>query len=91
MPIILPSQTNEQQKIAACLSSLDDLITAHTQKLDSLKAHKKGLMQQLFPAEGEKVPKLRFKEFKDSGEWEEKLLGELGEVLMCKRMICRRN
>ncbi|MFN8250103.1 MAG: restriction endonuclease subunit S [Ferruginibacter sp.] len=66
----------EQQKIASCLSSLDDLITAHTQKLDALKTHKKGLMQQLFPAEGEKVPKLRFKEFEGSGEWEGKKLGD---------------
>lgn len=40
----------EQQKIADCLSSLDDLITAQAQKLDTLKTHKKGLMQQLFPA-----------------------------------------
>jgi type I restriction enzyme S subunit len=40
----------EQQKIAACLSSIDDLITAQTEKLEALKAHKKGLMQQLFPA-----------------------------------------
>lgn len=70
----------EQQKIASCLSSLDDLITAHIQKLETLKAHKKGLMQQLFPAEGEKLPKLRFEEFKDSGEWEEKRLDEICEV-----------
>ncbi|RYZ26175.1 MAG: restriction endonuclease subunit S, partial [Chitinophagaceae bacterium] len=67
----------EQQKIADCLSSLDSLITAHTQKLDALKAHKKGLLQQLFPAEGEKVPRLRFAEFQDSGEWEEKKLENL--------------
>ncbi len=60
----------EQQKIAAFLSNLDDLIEAHKQKLKLLKKHKKGLMQSLFPAEGEKVPKLRFPEFKDSGEWE---------------------
>jgi len=49
MPILLPS-LKEQQKIAACLSSLDELITAHSKKLDALKKHKKGLMQQLFPA-----------------------------------------
>ena len=66
----------EQQKIADCLSSLDELITAQSQKLQALKAHKKGLMQQLFPAEGETVPKLRFAEFRDSGEWEEKTLGQ---------------
>lgn len=71
----------EQQKIASCLSSLDDLISAHTQKLDTLKTHKKGLMQRLFPAEGEKVPKLRFKEFKDSEEWEEKTLGTVAEIV----------
>ena len=40
----------EQQKIASCLSSIDDLITAHTQELETFKTHKKGLMQQLFPA-----------------------------------------
>ena len=70
-------EPEEQQKIADCLSSLDELITAQSQKLQALKAHKKGLMQQLFPAEGETVPKLRFAEFKDSAEWEEKTLGEL--------------
>jgi type I restriction enzyme, S subunit len=43
----------EQQKIANCLSSLDELITAQTQKLDTLKTHKKGLMQQLFPSADE--------------------------------------
>jgi type I restriction enzyme S subunit len=40
----------EQQRIASCLSSLDALITAETQKLETLKTHKKGLMQQLFPS-----------------------------------------
>jgi type I restriction enzyme, S subunit len=79
MPVLLPSP-KEQQKIADCLSSLDDLITAENQKLDALKAHKKGLMQQLFPAEGEKVPKLRFKEFKNRGKWEEKTFSELFEI-----------
>ena len=43
----------EQQRIAACLSSLDDLVTAQNQKLDALKTHKKGLMQQLFPSPAE--------------------------------------
>ncbi len=67
----------EQQKIAACLSSLDDLISAENHKLDALTAHKKGLLQHLFPAEGETVPKLRFQEFEDSGEWEVKRLGDV--------------
>jgi len=60
---------NEQQKIASCLSSLDEVIAAESQKLDYLKDHKKGLMQNLFPQEGKKVPKYRFKEFEKDGEW----------------------
>ncbi|MBE7566639.1 restriction endonuclease subunit S [Acidithiobacillus sp. HP-11] len=57
----------EQQKIADCLASLDDLITLEAQKLGALKTHKKGLMQQLFPAEGETVPRLRFPAFLEVG------------------------
>jgi type I restriction enzyme S subunit len=41
---------DEQQRIAACLSSLDALIAAASRKLDGLRAHKKGLMQRLFPS-----------------------------------------
>jgi len=74
----IPSPTlMEQRKIADCLSSLDEKIAAATQKLDVLKTHKKGLMQQLFPAEGETVPRLRFPEFREAGEWEEHEIGSL--------------
>ncbi|WP_052700280.1 restriction endonuclease subunit S [Methylocucumis oryzae] len=72
----------EQQKIAACLSSLDELITAQAQKLEALKTHKKGLMQQLFPAEGETVPKLRFPEFREAGEWEVKKVGDVCDFIV---------
>lgn len=72
--LIIPKNETEQQKIAFCLSSLDEVIAAHSQKLDALKEHKKGLMQNLFPQEGEKVPKLRFKEFEENGEWVVKTL-----------------
>jgi len=44
-----PTNVEEQQKIADCLTALDDLIAAQTQKIELLKRHKKGLMQQLFP------------------------------------------
>jgi len=64
----------EQQKIASCLSSLDEVIAAHSQKLDTLKDHKKGLMQNLFPQEGETVPNYRFPEFLKDGDWVEKSL-----------------
>lgn len=69
MPISLPPTLKEQQKIASCLSSLDEVIAAHSQKLALLKDHKKGLMQNLFPQKGEKVPKVRFPEFVKEGEW----------------------
>ena len=46
----------EQQKIADCLSSLDELITAQARKVDALKTHKKGLMQQLLPAKAKPNP-----------------------------------
>jgi type I restriction enzyme S subunit len=62
-------KNGEQQKIADCLSSLDELIAEEAQKLNTLKTHKKGLMQQLFPHEGETVPRLRFPEFREAGEW----------------------
>ena len=67
----------EQKKIADCLASLDELITLESQQLDTLKTYKEGLMQQLLPAEGETLPKLRFPEFRDAGEWEEVPLSEL--------------
>jgi type I restriction enzyme S subunit len=79
--LIVPIDKVEQQKIADCLSSLDELINAENQKLEALQQHKKGLLQQLFPAEGEKIPKVRFREFKDCGEWEETELGQLGQLI----------
>ena len=79
--IAIPKNPQEQQKIASCLSSLDEMISAHSQKLDLLKDHKKGLMQNLFPQEGEKVPKYRFKEFENDGEWVEEPLSSKISVI----------
>lgn len=74
--ILIPfPKPKEQQKIASCLSSLDEVITVESRKLEVLKEHKKGLLQHLFPQEGETVPKLRFTEFEGSGEWKEEELG----------------
>jgi len=84
LPVPLPKKETlaEQQKIADCLTSLDDLIAAQSQKVEALQAYKKGLMQNLFPAEGESVPRLRFPEFQSAGEWEEIKLGELGTPIL---------
>jgi len=83
LEVAFPSPA-EQQKIAECLSSLDELIGTESQKLDALKAHKKGLMQQLFPREGETLPRLRFPEFLNAQEWEYRPLGELGDIITGK-------
>jgi len=76
----------EQEKIADCLSSLDELITAQGRKVETLKAHKRGLMQELFPREGETMPRLRFPEFRDGLEWENKPLAVVAENLDNKRV-----
>lgn len=74
--IVYVPNPEEQQKIADCLSSLDELIEATAQKVETLKEHKKGLMQRLFPAEGKNVPDLRFPEFQGQAtEWQSTLLG----------------
>ncbi|MYC59760.1 MAG: hypothetical protein F4X09_06140 [Gammaproteobacteria bacterium] len=70
-------KSGEQQKIADCLGSLDDLIAAEDGKLEALRQHKRGLMQQLFPLPGETVPRLRFTEFRDAPAWKEVSLGTL--------------
>lgn len=74
-PVGKKGELKEQQKIADCLSSLDELIEATTQKVETLKEHKKGLMQRLFPAEGKNAPDLRFPEFQGTSVWESTLLG----------------
>ena len=57
----LPADNTEQRKIAECLSSLDEVIAAQARKVDTLKTHKKGLMQQLFPAQAKPNPGCGFR------------------------------
>ena len=64
-----PRSFKEQQKIADCLSSIDELIDAENRKLKALEKYKKGLMQKLFPAEGKTLPEWRFPEFRGKSEW----------------------
>ena len=66
---------SEQKQIAECLEAKDQMISAQEQKVESLRAHKRGLMQQLFPQTGATTPALRFPGF--TGEWQEKKLGEV--------------
>lgn len=76
MPLALPD-FKEQQKIADCLSSIDDLIDAESRKLKALEKYKKGLIQKLFPAEGKTLPEWRFPEFQACGEWKLQKLGQV--------------
>lgn len=76
LEILLPSLL-EQQKIASCLTSLDKIINFESEKLEFLIDHKKGLVQQLFPANGETQPQYRFKEFKNDDNWKSLDLGDL--------------
>ena len=82
IPVPVPPTEAEQQKIADCLGSLDDLIEAEGRKLEALRQHKQALMQQLFPQPGETVPRLRFPEFRDGTTW---LAPQLAELYGFKR------
>lgn len=78
MEMPVPSSSDrEQQKIADCLSSIDEIIAAEDKKLSALESYKKGLMQKLLPSEGKILPEWRFLEFRDCGEWEEKNISEV--------------
>lgn len=68
----------EQQKIASCLTEMDNLISAQGQRVEALKEKKKGLMQQLFPQNGESTPRLRFPGFE--GEWDTPTIAEVFEI-----------
>ena len=83
MPVPLPPvavSRPEQQKIANCLGLLDDLIAADNRKLEVLRQHKQGLMQQLFPQTGQSRPRVRFPEFRDAVEWQRCTLGEIAKI-----------
>ncbi|EAK0877907.1 restriction endonuclease subunit S [Campylobacter coli] len=75
--ILYPENYEEQQKIADCLSSIDELIDAESRKLKALEKYKKGLMQKLFPAEGKTLPEWRFPECKNTYEIKRKRLADV--------------
>ena len=79
LPILLPSPP-EQQKIADCLGSLDELISAEVRKLAALRNLKRGFMQQLFPQPGATQPRLRFPEFQAEGEWVRCTIGDVANI-----------
>ncbi|MDG4514437.1 restriction endonuclease subunit S [Streptococcus suis] len=70
---------NEQKAIGTFFSTLDRHITLHQRKLDKLKSVKQAYLSEMFPAEGERVPKRRFPGFTD--DWELRKLGEVAEII----------
>ena len=69
-----PIDTEEQIKIGAFFSKLDNTITLQQRKLNSLQKLKKGLLQKMFPKNGENIPEIRFPEFSDA--WKQRKLCE---------------
>lgn len=71
---------DEQEKIGNFFKMLDSLITLHQRKLEHLQEQKKGLLQKMFPKNGETVPEVRFPGFTDA--WEQRKLGEVVKITM---------
>ena len=74
MELIFPNE-REQQNVVKLLQSLDHLITLHQRKLEKLKIIKKSMLENLFPKNGEKTPRIRFSGFTE--DWEQRKLGEV--------------
>lgn len=81
--IPLPS-IKEQKAISSLLSSLDKCIASSIMKLEQLKAHKKGLLQKLFPAPEKTLPEYRFSEFLSDDAWRRTRLGDLFDRIVEK-------
>ncbi|MBC1677205.1 restriction endonuclease subunit S [Listeria welshimeri] len=76
---------NEQQKIGDFFKQLANTIALHQRKLEALKLMKKAFLQQIFPNNEEKVPRVRFVDFDE--EWDQRKLGDLGSVVMNRRIF----
>ena len=80
-----PTAVKEQQHIAYYFSQLDNLITLHQRKFEKLTNVKKSMREKMFPQNGSSYPEIRFKGFTDP--WEQRKLGEIGSVSMCRRIF----
>ena len=67
----------EQKTVSLFFKKFDTLITLHQRKLDDLKLLKKGLLQKMFPKNGEKIPEIRFPGFTD--DWEQRRLKDISK------------
>ncbi|HAQ3731383.1 TPA: restriction endonuclease subunit S [Enterococcus faecium] len=78
LPVKVPADIQEQQKVGTFFKQIDNTITLHQRKLDLLKETKKGFLQKMFPKNGAKVPEVRFPGFTE--DWEERKFGEIVQV-----------
>lgn len=69
----------EQKQIAMYFQNLDNLITLHQRRCEETKKLKKFMLQNMFPQNGEKTPKIRFDGFTD--EWEQRKFKNFFEYL----------
>ena len=83
--LVIPQDFEEQRKIGAFFTQLDNTITLQQRKLNSLQKLKKGLLQKMFPKKGENIPEIRFPEFSDA--WKQRKFGDFAKVSMCKRIF----
>lgn len=81
----IPTKKKEQEAIGSFFTHLDHLITLHQRKCDETKELKKYMLQKMFPKKGETKPEIRFAGFTD--DWEQRKLGEIGSVSMCRRIF----
>ncbi len=72
----------ERQRIVDCLSSIDEMIATIENRLQTLRDHKQGLLQKLFPATGGTYPALRFPEFRDALGWENMPMGQIVKQIL---------
>ena len=75
--LVIPQDFEEQRKIGAFFTQLDNTITLQQRKLNSLQKLKKGLLQKMFPKNGENIPEIRFPEFSDA--WKQRKFSEVFE------------
>ena len=80
MSIEIPNTINEQDLIGVFFESIDNLITFHQRKVDQMKKYKRGMLQKMFPQNGELEPQIRFPGF--TGAWEQRKLSDVAQITM---------
>ena len=77
--LMIPENFEEQQMIGDYFKNLDNLITLHQRKLEQQKKLKAFFLKNMFPEEGETVPRIRFKGF--TGDWEQRKIADVAEII----------